>query len=406
MLRRSEFVYLSFLLILILALFWFNSRIDGSIKNPESLAVELESPLHSPQDWGLQTWPVFKFRLLFKWIVKGTWQILFPQGGAIWFYRVYLFYSILFFYATIVTFYLLLKMLNFSSLFSFVGCLLFLASPAVALAYLYPVHTREDPLAYFLVLLGILAIIKSRSLWISAFSVIGQLVRETTLILLAVYLLLSRDSLRKKILVCLPVFLLILFLRIFFSGAGMVCYISNPFTWSKHNIQYPLETVAFLFLTFGFLWLPALVRLKEMWLEGLPSSYAWKGLIRSAPIALIFILGTCLVLARPREMRISFLAFPWVIPFTLDWFRVNIKCLKGVVTQRLYWVYTIVILSLLFLLHNYIFASFYDKFWLKYWLITSFIHLSITLVIVLPLCLRSKGCLLAKNKTAQVGQLQ
>lgn len=413
MLRKSEFVYWGLLLILVLVLFWFNARIGGgSIKNPENLAEALASPLQSPQDWELQTWPVFKFRLLFKWIVKGTWQILFPQGGAIWFYRVYLFYSILFFYATVVTFYLLLKMLKFSNSLSFVGCSLFLISPPAALAYFYPVQTREDPLAYFLVTLGVLAVIKSKSLWVSVLLIIGQLVKETTLILLPVYLLLSRDSLTKKILVCLPVFLLILFFRIFFSSAGMGVYMENPFICSKRNIQYSLETILFLFLTFSFLWLPALLRLKDMWLEGLSLNYAWKVLIKSAPLALILILGTSLLLACPREMRVSFLAFPWIIPFALDWFRINIKYLKRIIRQRLYWVYTIVILTFLSVgtlvllnignshsysknLENY-FDPGYDK-----WVITTFIHLFITLVVVLPLYLRSKDLLFVKNKTAQ-----
>lgn len=395
--KKSEFAYFTGLLFLTLILFWFNSFIGGSIANPENLAIVLDSPLQSPHVWGLQTWPVFKYRLLFRWIVQGTWFILFPHDDAVGFYYVYVFYSFIFFYASLVSLYFFLKILDFSESASFAGCLLFLLSPPITLVYMAPVYTREDILAYFLVVLLMIAIIKLKPLLISILLVMAGLVRETMHILLPVYLLVSKDSLQRKIWVCIPPFLSTVVLRIVLGYGGMSDYIHNPFRWSVVNIQYPFETISFLFITFGVLWLPSLTRLKNALQKDFPPDYAWKSLIKSAPIALVLILGPCIILARPREMRITYLLFPWIIPLALDWFRLNITRIKILLTNKFYWVYILFILTffssitmvLVYIRHNnpVLLEHFLGQFYDKYWLVLGFIHLLLTLTIILPLYL-------------------
>lgn len=400
--KKSEFAYFIGLLFLTLILFCLNSFLGGYIANPENLAYALDSPPQAPQVWGLQTRLVFKYRLLFRWIVQGTWFILFSHDDAMGFYYVYVFYSFIFFYASLVSLYFLLKTLDFSESVSFAGCLLFLLSPPIILAYMDPVCTREDPLAYFLVILVMIAIIKLKPLLISILLVIAGLVRETTHILLPVYLLVSKDSLQKKVLVCIPPFLSTVVLRIFLGYGGVSEYIHNPSRWSVYNIQYPFETISFLFLTFGILWLPSLARLTNALQKSLPSDYAWEILIKSTPIALLLILGSCIILARPREMRITYLLFPWIIPLALDWFRLNIPRIKILITNKLYWAYTFFVLIFLsFITMVLVYIRHNDPVFLEYflgslcnkkWLVLGFVHLLLTLTIILPLYVtRSKS---------------
>jgi hypothetical protein len=188
----SEMSYFIILFILMVSVFSLNCVLNGSIASPLHLARELESPRAAPQDWVLQTQIPMKYRALFSWIVRGTWMSLLPNSGANGFYATYLCWSFVFFYAAVIALYYWLRMLDFDKLLSFLGCILFLGSPPVALAYVWPVHTREDPLAYLLVILGIIAVFRSEVTMVVIISMLGGLTRETTLIVPFVYLFYKR----------------------------------------------------------------------------------------------------------------------------------------------------------------------------------------------------------------------
>lgn len=386
-LRKQECVCFVLLLFLTLAVFWLNWAIGASIASPGHLAHELQSPPNSPQEWGIQTWIPMKYRVLFYWIVKGTWSTLFPQSGAIGFYGVFIFWSILLFYASLIAFYFFLRTLDFSRSTSFVGCLLFLASPPVTLAYLH-VHTREDPLAYFLVVLAMVAVFKSKVVLVSLISILASLTRETTLIVPLVYLLVSGDSLRRRFLVFAPPVLSTLVLRILL---GFVAY--NPFFGSIRNIEYPVETVCFLFMTFGVLWLPSFIRLRDMRKQECSPSYAWRVLISSAPVALVLVMGTHVTLARAIENRISFLLFPWIIPLALHWFRANTGRIRTLAASRFYQAFAFFIFTFLSVALIYIqvdkpaFMWHFGAFYNRYWLLLGYVHLLITLTMIVPLWL-------------------
>jgi hypothetical protein len=308
------------LLVLLASVFWLNISIGSSISNPGSLATELGSRGRPPHTWGLEDVLPMKYRPLFRWIVKGSWSVMFwrhdPSTAPASFRWTYVGCSFAFFFATLAALYVYLEALGFSRLWSFTGCLMLLACPPVTYAYVWPVHTREDPLAYFLVLIGLIAVLRSKPVAASGIATVAALCRETTLVLPLAYALAPHRSPRKKLLVCAPPVIAVVLVRV---ALGFGAH--NPFAGSVRNIEYPLETLIALFLVFGVLWLPGLAGLRQAEERRCRPDQGWHTLRVSAPVVLAVVLLTHLVLARAREIRISFLAFPWLIPFALGWLR-------------------------------------------------------------------------------------
>ena len=283
--------------------------------------------------------------------------------------------------AVLVAFYFYLRLLKFNPPAGFIGGLLFLVSPPVLLAYKYPVYTREDPLAYLLVVVGLIAIFKSKAFLVSLISVAAAWTRETTLIVPLAYLLAAEESWRKRIFwFALPVLALV-GLR-FYWGVEF----GNSLESGMNNARFPFETLAFLFCAFGALWLPYGVRLSELWRRGDFPTYGWKILTASGPIVFVLVVVATLTISRARENRIIFILFPWAIPFALDWFRSNQSTLKAAVRDYSYWVISFSILALIsagvlfFRVTNpegmrYLLADFVNG----YWLFLGAVHLSVTL---------------------------
>jgi hypothetical protein len=259
-------------------------------------------------------------------------------------------------------------------------------SPPVLLAYKYPVYTREDVLAYWLVLLGLLAAFQARLFWVSLISAAAALTRETTLILPLAYFVGAAEVWRKKILVwSLPVLALVGIRWLW----GLV--FGNSFESSRLNFQTPLETLAFLSCVFGALWLPFGLGLRDRWRKGEFTNHAWRVLTVSGPLVLVLVLGATILLARAREMRIVFIVFPWAIPFALDWFRNQRDYLAALSRRFSFWVFAFAILAILstlvlfFHLTNPELMRYYlADFKNGYWLVNGTVHLTITLALFLP----------------------
>jgi hypothetical protein len=384
----SEMSYFIILFILMVSVFSLNCVLNGSIARPLNLAVELESPKSAPQDWQQQTRIPMKYRALFRWIVKGTWLSFLPNSGARGFYATYVFWSFVFFFSTAVALYYWLRMLDFGKLLSFLGCIIFLSSPPVALAYVYPVHTREDPLAYLLVILGMIAVLRSEVTAVILISILGSLTRETTLIVPFVYLFYTKETLPVRFLVCLVSVSTMIGIRFFL---GYQSYNSLVEGWAFNLRRLP-ETILFLFMVYGVFWIPSLAGIYQRWKNRASLSYYWRILLSSTPACLGLILGTNLIFARIREIRIAFLSFPWIIPMALGWLEGNSSLLKQVVSKRYYWL-SVVFMFLLFyflcisLFELTNFGPYLGFFSSKLWRIAGYIHLSLTVVIVLPLLL-------------------
>jgi hypothetical protein len=386
--RRIDFIYLAILLLLLFGIFAFNAFIaGGTISSPQQLGIDLGSEQNPPQYWGIQYWPAAINRVLFRWIVQGTWSIFFAPSDAWNFYLVFIAWSFVFFSGTVIALYFYLQLLEFDRKVSLSGCLLFLLSAPVLLAYKYPVYTREDPLAYFLTTLGLIAIFKSRPFWVAVIATAAALTRETTLIVPLAYSLASGESLRNRVLVLIPPILALVGIR-FFTGVPVP---TNQLEASALNLLYPWETLAFIFCTFGVLWTLYLADLASRWQANNPASYPWKILISTAPIILVLVLGTSLGLGRAREIRPTFLLFPWVIPFALDWIMRNGDYLRHWVEHRFYWVLSLSIFGLFsaIVLYFHLTQPELMRYYLAdfkngYWLFLGTLHLSATLAIFIP----------------------
>ncbi len=388
--RRIELLYLVVLLFLLVIIFAFNIFAGTTITSPQYLAIDLASPPDSPQDWIIQSWPVVKYRALFRLIVRGTWQMFFAPNDAWSFYIVFVSWSFFFFCCTIVTFYFYLRLLDFDRRLSFIGGLLFLASPPVLLAYKYPVYTREDVLAYLLVLLGLIAIFTRKPVLVALISAAAALVRETTMIVPLAYFLGSGELLRKRILVFVPPVAAMLGLRFLWGWV-----VGNSFESSILNYLTPLETIAFLFCVFGLLWVPYVLALRERWQKGDFPNYAWKVLALSGPLVLAAVMGATLTLARAREARITFILFPWAIPFALDWFRTHADYLRALVSSHAFWLSWIAAMGLISALVVYFHLTnpelmryYLADFKNGYWLFLGALHLSTILAIFGPMLRR------------------
>ncbi|MDE3088653.1 MAG: hypothetical protein KGJ80_04630 [Chloroflexota bacterium] len=390
--ERIQLIYLSILFLLLVGVFALNWISGGTITSPRNLAIDLASPPDSPQAWGVQYWIPTKYRALFRWIVQGTFAAFFSPTDAVGFYGVFVSWSFVFFYGAVVAFYYYLQVLGFSKKTAFIGGVLFLASPPVMLAYKYPVYTREDPLAYLLVTLGLIAVYKSKPVILSLIATAAAWVRETTLILPLVYLLASKDSWRKRLAVCALPVAAVVGIRIMLRYAPY-----DPFEGSIYNFDVPLQSAAFIFCVFGVLWLPALFNLWQHRRDKRFPSEAWRFLVTTAPMAIILVVGTHIALARAREIRISFLLFPWIIPLALDWFRAHSDRLKAWARKPSYWFFSLsvfaVLSSIILIGHvtnSELMRDYLADFKNGYWLAIADVHLSATLAILLPVLFESR----------------
>jgi hypothetical protein len=390
--KKSEVLYFAILLFVLVLIFVLNIVAGGTITSPQNLAIDLASPPNSPQDWLIQNWVLVKYRALFRLIVRGTWSLFFAPTDAVSFYAVFVAWSFVFFYGALIAFYYYLRVLDFDRRTSFIGCLLFLTAPPVLLAYKYPVYTREDVLAYFLVILGLIAIFKSRPALMSVIAAAGALTRETTLIVPLVYLWASDDAWRKRIAYCIPPFIALIGVRLLWGFSN-----GNALESSILNFLFPGETLAFLFCVFGVLWLPYLIGLHDHWQRRDSLNYAWKVLTVSGPFIVVLVIGAAMFLARAREIRSSFIIFPWAIPFALDWFQSRVEYFARLIRNNRYWIFAFSILALLsagvlmfHLANPGLMRDILADFKNGYWLVIGTLNLSATLAIFLPMLYRRR----------------
>lgn len=384
---QREFFYFALLLFALLLVFALNILAGSTITSPQNLAIDLASPPDAPQDWLVQNWALVKYRALFKWIVRGTWSLFFSPADTWSFFVVFVAWSFVFFYGTLITFYYYLRVLDFDRRASFIGCLVFLATPPVLLAYKYPVYTREDVLAYFLVLLGLLAIFKLKPALMSVFAAAAALTRETTLIVPLTYLIAAHAAWRKRIVYILPPLLALIGLRWLWGVAN-----GNAFESSVLNLLFPGETIAFMFCVFGVLWLPMGLGMRDRWHQRESLDYAWQVLTVSGPLIVALVIGAAIFLARAREIRSSFIVFPWALPFALDWFRKRTEYFARLVKNYRYWVFAFSILAALSvgvlafrLTHDEWMRTLLADFKNGYWLVIGTLNLAATLAIFLPM---------------------
>lgn len=295
------------LLVLASAIFVINNTIlEGSLMSREMLSVEIHAPADSLQLYRISETPPFHYRALFPGIVKGT-MVMLGTPDSDTFFVVYRVWSWLFFISATVLFFFLMRSAGFDRGLSLAGAIVFLTLPPMLFAYTLPVHTREDTLAYSLLFLGLIFIVKEKPLPVFVISIIGIFCRETLLILPLFYFIFSRS----------PIFIRLAILGL--CGATFLTWRlilwEQYFAWAglRWNIANPAQVVGFLFLTFNVLWYPVVLLPFSQSRMRATATAEQEFFLRSAPAALIIIIVTTYVGGIFNEIRLLYLAAPWVI---------------------------------------------------------------------------------------------
>ncbi len=292
------------IVLLSLPVFYLGGFEGGYLRDEISMGSELKSPSDALAEWKLSDEAPFKYRVLFKAVVHQVASLVF-SGSNRDFYYAYIIVSYSFFLATIVALYSFIRLNGFSPGLTWLGLGFFLVSPVVLMAYKIPVHVREDYMAYFILLLGLIAIHKNNFVLLLITFIVGPLCRETLLILPFTYLFFTRNhTLVKRLFLAGMPIIIIIIIR-FLIGYEKYDY----FLGLRWNIDNPIQVIGFSLITFHFMWIPLIVYLFIRKRMNLLSSYLDKSLL---PV-IGLVVTTTLIGGIFNEIRLLFLVFPWVI---------------------------------------------------------------------------------------------
>ena len=187
---------------------------------------------------------------------------------------------------------------------------LFVLMPPVHNAFVMPVQSKEEFLAYGILFAGLTALLQERWRAVMIWTVLGALTRETLLLLPGVFLVASAAPLGLR-LGTLAAGLAI------FVGLRLALGVESNFLFRPENFDSLTLVVISLVAIFGAFWLPVL----RSAFSGLARPHAVADaparridmLWRVFPLALAAVLLAHVLAARLFEIRISFILVPWVI---------------------------------------------------------------------------------------------
>ena len=303
----SKWIYF-WIIILSIPVFYFSAFDEGYLKNEAALGQEIWAPADTLSVWGISKAQPFGNRLLFKYVVTETASAISPDSNK-GLYNTYVVISYIFFLATVLTFYYLIRINGYGKKLSLLGLVLFMMSPTVLMAYKLPTHLREDFMVYFLVVTGLIALNKKSDFLLLLVFFLGPLCRETFLIFPFSYLFFTNfHSVKKRILYSsIPVSISIA-IRLYF---GVVDY--DMFEGLRWTMSHPGESIAFILITFHLMWVILFAYFAAGKKLRSQSTFFDKSIL---PVVLLIFLTT-FVGGIFKESRLLFLAFPWVIMITL-----------------------------------------------------------------------------------------
>ncbi|MEO9824283.1 MAG: hypothetical protein ABJF50_07710 [Paracoccaceae bacterium] len=221
------------------------------------------------------------------------------------------------------------------------GVGVWLLLPPVLFAYIIPVQTKEDFLAYGLIFLALRAMLKGDWISVVVICVLGAFVRETLLIISGLFLLGTNAPRKMKFAVLILPICIHIGLRLGFGVNGYQVFRETNLL----SILLPLLALA---LTFGFGWVP-LVRYLAM---AQPIAAFRRGLsvfglakvplltshqerldaLRGAfPYALVLLFVAHFFMGRIQEIRITFLLSPFVLLALAEYFRARTVTLRALI---------------------------------------------------------------------------
>ncbi|MFA0963181.1 hypothetical protein AB9P05_15365 [Roseivirga sp. BDSF3-8] len=307
-----------------------NTLTGGYMFDMELMGAQIMTEPHLLDEYNITDLAPFKYRILFAWIVQGTYELLGGNSNTL-FFGTFIAWSYFFFITACLSFYWLMHTLRFSRKLSLIGISLFLICPAVAMGYTPPVHTREDFLAYTLLCLGLVFLIKNRTLPFMLTCVVAIMCRETLLILPFVMLFFTRShSVFKRMLMAIIPFAAWVGFRI------LLGYERYDMTEGlMYNIENYLQIPAFFFITFHAMWvlfLFSMVSRKSL----TPSTEGRRIILSSGPWAVGLIFFTTFVGGIFNEIRLLQLAFPWIVVTNLVYLERYKSYIGNQITQPLY----------------------------------------------------------------------
>ncbi len=307
-----------------------NLWLGGYLFSYPGIGSEIAAPAEALYEWNLNQRAPFEYRLLFPAIVKGVWRVTAQTNSS--FYWSYVGVSLACGIGAALAFFQLLLSAGFSSRRSLLGVGMFLLLPPFLLAYTLPVHTREDTLAYLLLCVGLLLLIRKQYAGFALISVAGAACRETLLILPFVLLFFTNDLsfLKRALLASLPVVAWVLIRALVDTDHESY----DPLDGLAWNLNNPAQVIGFAFIAFGPLWIG--------WIKGRnvygpsPSANGVGLLARSAPWALTLILLSTFLGGVYNEIRLLYLGFPWVLTLSLLFFSTYAAQIKTIVKTTRY----------------------------------------------------------------------
>lgn len=329
-----------------------NVFLNGSLNNPVNLSGELKSPPDSLYQWNIGTEAPFKYRVLQRAIVINTYKLIIGRNDSnSTFFLIYQAYAVLFHILSILLFRYFLIKISMAEV-ALAGSILFALLPPLFMAYNTPVHTREDTLAYSLLIIGLLAIIQNNTFSILATILLGILCRETLLLLAFVNLFFNKkQSLWVRLTIALACFGLFFLIRISY---GIKSYNHlEGFNWNLQNLE---QVIGFGYIAFGFLWIPFFLSfLKSK--QPLPVSSI---LTSSGPSVFVLVITTSFMGGIFNEIRLLYLLAPWVIVAALTYYLKNKEDIKLLFRTKGFLLYMFISLAFVLILIAFAFSNIHD----------------------------------------------
>lgn len=306
---------LSILLVTVGVVFVFGHQVfgNGALSSPEALFAELHAdeaePLEKP--WGIGEELPYRYRPLYRAVVLAVYDQL-PHEGPEAFYGLFVTAGAITLLLAALIFDWYLREIGFSGKQALWGTALFLFGFPVLFSYDMPIHTREDFLGYAWITLTLIAVARDRPWAVVALGVVGVSIRETCLLGVLPYFLVSKRPRWQQGLAYAIPGAAWLALRVVRSTG-----VSYPY-WqisSEPTLAFPLEAALYLFACFGCLWVAAGVRLRDRDAPRHPLLGTWVVLLAFALTA-----STGWTMGMIRENRITYILAPFVIPLALAFF--------------------------------------------------------------------------------------
>lgn len=309
----------------------------SALNDPTALSKEILSPAESLYEYGISNREPFKYRVLFSSLVELTYSFFSEPQNNQKFYWIYIFWSGFFYVTAVLSFYILLNFLGFNNRYSILGTALFLMSPAIIFAFSLPVHTREDMMAYTILNIGLICLIRNKKIGVLLCSILGVLCRETLLILPLIFLLYRNKNIAFRWGTLFISLLAFFSIRIVLGSEGYDI-IGMGLKYNLDNIE---GTIGFFFLVFSFMWpvffydIYCTITKAGKKLSDNPISL----LRKSSLLVFTLVFITTIIGGRINEIRLLFIIFPWVIPTFLYYLKYHLNAHIKVIMTKEYKLY-------------------------------------------------------------------